>query len=271
MNSEWLTSPRTRRLLAALCLFTGLTAIGGGLELMWNPDGSIIRLPLSLLEHSPFRDFFIPGLLLAGLVGVINTIAGVLILCRHPRGDAEAMVSGSVLVAWIGIEVLFLRHVHWLHAAYLVIGLATAGLAAARENCIGQLANTIRTLTRVAVHVTIGWALCGATMGLLLAATCPPTALAGHALAAPVIFAAVSASYFRGPYAWPPFRAATIFASVPALLDLVIVAGFVQRSLSMFQSFIGSWLPLALIFLATWVTGTLRTNGHAGHVPQPRS
>jgi len=43
-------------------------------------------------------------------------------------------------------------------------------------------------------------------------------------------------------------------------------ASFVQRSLSMFQSFIGSWLPLALIFLATWVTGTLRTNGHAGHV-----
>lgn len=266
-----LTSPQSRWILAALCLFAGVTAIGGGVELMWNPDGSFIRLPLSVLEHSPFSNFFIPGLLLAGLVGGINTLAALLVLRRLPRGDAEAMVSGAVLVAWIVIEVLFLQHVHWLHGAYLMVGLAIFGLAAAREKRIGQLADTARTLTRVGVHATVGWAMCGSTMALLLGTTSLRTALAVHALAAPVIFAVVSASYFRGPHAWPPFRAATVFAALAFLFDLVIVAGFVQRSLAMFQSFIGSWLPLALIILATWMTGTLRRHALAGRVAQSRS
>jgi hypothetical protein len=40
-----------------------------------------------------------------------------------------------------------------------------------------------------------------------------------------------------------------------ALLDLIIVAGAVQRSLERFKSFAGSWLPFGLIFLVTWTTG----------------
>ena len=31
---------------------------------MNRPDGSSIGLPLSVLQHSPFHDFFAPGLLL---------------------------------------------------------------------------------------------------------------------------------------------------------------------------------------------------------------
>jgi len=42
-----------------------------------------------------------------------------------------------------------------------------------------------------------------------------------------------------------------------ALLDLGIVAGAAQRSLEMFTSVAGTWLPFALIFLATWTTGEI--------------
>ena len=248
-----------RVLLAVLCLFAGLTAIWGGLELVWSPDGSLIQLPLSLLEYTPFHDFLVPGLLLAGFVGGINTLAGVLVLRRHPRGDAEAMVSGAVLAAWIVIEVLLIRHVHWLHAVYLVLGLAILGIASARERRSGELANTVRVVGRALVHAVAGWALCGATMGALLATTSLGTALVVHALAAPVIFAGVSASYFRSPRAWAPLRTAIVFAVLVGLLDLVIVASFIQRSLAMFESFAGSWLPLLLILAATWMTGHLST------------
>jgi hypothetical protein len=41
------------------------------------------------------------------------------------------------------------------------------------------------------------------------------------------------------------------------LLDLVVVAGGVERSRAMFESFSGTWLPFALVFLATWGTGSL--------------
>ena len=50
-----------------------------------------------------------------------------------------------------------------------------------------------------------------------------------------------------------------------ALLDLVVVAGLVQGSLSMFGSLAGTWLPLSLIFLTTWVTGVLM-----GTLPWPK-
>jgi hypothetical protein len=232
-------------------------------------------VPLSLLEHTAFHDFVVPGLLLAGVVGGINTLAGVLVLRRHPRANAEAMVSGAVLAAWILIEVLLLRNVHWLHGVYLALGLTILGMASAREKRAVELANTIRALSLLLLHALVGWALCAATMGALLATTSLGTALFAHALAAPAIFACVSASYFRHPGAWGPLRAAVLFAVIVGLLDLVIVANFIEHSLAMFQSFVGSWLPLLLILAATWVTGTLACahaqEGRRHEKPAPRA
>src|SRR6516225_3430227 len=88
---DWL-----RRPLAALCLFAGLTSIAGGAQLILRPDGSIIRAPLSLLDGTPFQDFMLPGLLLAGFVGVSNTLAGALVLARHPLANGATLVAGGV-------------------------------------------------------------------------------------------------------------------------------------------------------------------------------
>ncbi len=261
----------TERLLAALCLFAGLTAIGGGLELVWSPDGSLMSLPLSLLEHTAFRDFLIPGLLLAGFVGGINTLAGVLVIRRHPRADEEAIVAGAVLATWIVVQVLLIRGVHWLHGLYLALGLAILGIGAAREKHAGHLADTAHSLFRVAAHALVGWTLCGAAMGALLATTSPGTALVVHGFAAPLVFACVSISYFRARHAWAPVRTAATFAVLVGLLDLVIVANFVQHSLAMFRSFLGSWLPLFLIFVVTWTTGTVRKHGPAVREVHARS
>jgi menaquinone-dependent protoporphyrinogen oxidase len=109
----------------------------------------------------------------------------------------------------------------------------------------------------VAVHGVVGWALCALTMGVVLRLTSLPVALVLHALAAPVIFTFVARHYFRARGARDPLITASAFLGMVALFDLVIVAGFVQRSLAMFGSVLGSWLPLGLIFGATWATGGL--------------
>jgi hypothetical protein len=49
----------------------------------------------------------------------------------------------------------------------------------------------------VLVHAFVGWALCGATMGIGMAITSLENALIIHAVAAPVFFSAVSRVYFR--------------------------------------------------------------------------
>jgi hypothetical protein len=38
-------------------------------------------------------------------------------------------------------------------------------------------------------------------------------------------------------------------------LDALVVAPLIERSYAMFRSFIGTWLPFAAIFLASWAAG----------------
>jgi hypothetical protein len=48
-------------------------------------------------------------------------------------------------------------------------------------------------------------------------------------------------------------------------------AGFVQRSLALFGSILGLWLPLVLIFVATWATGELHSIVPQTGTPQTRA
>lgn len=43
-----------------LSLAAGLSALFGGAVLTARPDGSILGMPLSVLDHSPFHDFLVP-------------------------------------------------------------------------------------------------------------------------------------------------------------------------------------------------------------------
>jgi len=101
----------------------------------------------------------------------------------------------------------------------------------------------------------VGWGLCGATMGMAMASTDIGRALVIHAFAAPAIFAAVSFFYFRRVGAFSPLRTAITFLAIVITMDFVLVALVIERSLAMFESFIGTWLPFVLIFLSTWLTG----------------
>jgi hypothetical protein len=108
-------------------------------------------------------------------------------------------------------------------------------------------------------------------MGALLAATNLTVALALHALAAPVIFTAIARSYFHARGAREPLATATAFVGIAALFDLVVVAGLVQHSVAMFGSVAGSWLPLVLIFGATWATGEILLMMPSTPVPRTRT
>jgi len=114
-----------------------------------------------------------------------------------------------------------------------------------------------RALPRLFAHAFVGWAICAAVMGLLLATTTTGAAIAVHAVAAPAVFTAVAWHYFRRRGARDPLPTALVFAGVAASLDLVVIAGLVQRSLAMFSSIAGVWLPFLLIVLVTCTTGAL--------------
>lgn len=112
---------RGRWLLAAMCWFVALTALGGGLALVLRPDGSLLETPPSLLRYSPFTSFLIPGVLLLVVIGAGSAIAGVLIARRSPLAPYAAFFAGSALFVWTVTEMVLLRTHHWLQIAYLSI------------------------------------------------------------------------------------------------------------------------------------------------------
>jgi menaquinone-dependent protoporphyrinogen oxidase len=112
-----------------------------------------------------------------------------------------------------------------------------------------------RSLPRLAVHGFAGWAVCAALMGGLLRVASPGVAGAVHAMVAPLVFVAIAAHYFGARGAHEPLPTALAFAAMFATLDAGVVAALASRSFAMLSSFAGTWLPLALVVLSTWVTG----------------
>lgn len=106
-------------------------------------------------------------------------------------------------------------------------------------------------------HALVGWGLCGATMGISLAKTTVARALIIHAVAAPIIFALVSAIYFTSFGYTGALTTAGGFVAVVMVLDVVVVAMLIQREFVMFRSVLGTWLPFALIFASTYAVGRL--------------
>lgn len=112
----------------------------------------------------------------------------------------------------------------------------------------------------VVVHALIGWAFCGAVMGIGLATLSLQSALVLHALAAPILFAGVSLSYFNRPDSYAPLMVAITFVVLVMAVDCFLVALVINRSLEMFSSLLGTWIPFALIFASTFVTGSARAH-----------
>lgn len=106
-------------------------------------------------------------------------------------------------------------------------------------------------------HAFVGWALCAASMGIGMSVTNLQTALIIHAVGAPIFFAAVSLIYFSRFHFIPPLQTALIFVGFVMVVDFFIVALLINRSIAMFESSLGTWIPFILIFGSTFLTGTI--------------
>jgi len=114
-----------------------------------------------------------------------------------------------------------------------------------------------RKVTTILVHAFIGWALCAATMGIGMATMSLESALIVHAIGAPIFFTIISLVYFNKFNYTTPLQTALIFVSFVIIVDFFVVALMINRSLDMFASLLGTWIPFTLIFTSTYVTGLL--------------
>jgi len=105
------------------------------------------------------------------------------------------------------------------------------------------------------LHAFVGWLLCAATIGIGMSLTTMEMALVIHAVAAPIFFAAVSMVYYSKFNYTAPLATATIFVGFVMVVDFFVVGLLINRSLVMFASLLGTWIPFALIFTSTLLVG----------------
>ncbi len=96
--------------LLALIIFQGVSGVLGGISLVYDPTGSLIRLPLHLLDGTPFNTYFIPGLILLTVLGVFPLFVGYGLWQRLRWSWTGALLTALALMIWIGVEILIIGY-----------------------------------------------------------------------------------------------------------------------------------------------------------------
>jgi len=119
-----------------LHLILSLNALIGGGALLLDPQGSLMGLQAEWLQQTPFDSYFIPGLLLFTLNGILPLFALATLLFQ-PRWQwanrlniyadkywawTYSLFCGIIVVFWITMQGLF-THYFWLQPVFLLIGL----------------------------------------------------------------------------------------------------------------------------------------------------
>ncbi|ATW26970.1 hypothetical protein [Candidatus Formimonas warabiya] len=137
MEKSLVKKPFTCQLLIFLHLFLGIGALFGGSTLIMDPSGGLIKMPLTLLEHSPFTSFLIPAIILFVILGVTPLIISYALITKRPWKGADqinifhemhwswaySLYIGFALIIWITVQVYFINRVAFIHVFYIAIGL----------------------------------------------------------------------------------------------------------------------------------------------------
>lgn len=110
--------------LGLIQLFVSVMAIPTGLVMVFDPTGSLVGLPLDLLDGSPFKDYLLPGLFLFIVNGIGHLVAGIFSLNKRIYSGNLGILFGVILVVWILIQLYYtLGIVHLLQPLFFVIGI----------------------------------------------------------------------------------------------------------------------------------------------------
>ena len=116
--------PAALWVLVAIIALLAIGGFQGGVSFIADPTGASLGAKLSWLERTPVSDFMLPGLFLAGVLG-IGGLALIVGLVAHRRWAWDGTIAlGAVLLVWIGYELLVLPMTSGLQFAMALVGLA---------------------------------------------------------------------------------------------------------------------------------------------------
>ncbi len=81
---------------------------------MKDPTGNDIQLAFSYLQHTPFRDYFIPGLVLFVVNGVFSLIVLMALTKSWKHAAVLVFLQGVLLTGWIVIQIILIEKLFYL-------------------------------------------------------------------------------------------------------------------------------------------------------------
>lgn len=126
-----------KNLLIILLGFLSIGAFFGGIGFLIRPDGSLFQMPVEILANSPFRSFFIPGIILLTTFGIFPAFV-IYGLIKKPESKflnslnlindyhfawTFAVYIGFGQIIWINVQTLILNSVDILHTIYSSLGI----------------------------------------------------------------------------------------------------------------------------------------------------
>lgn len=121
--------------LAAM-IFQSLSGLLGGCLLVYDPSGGFMKMPLSMLEGTPFTNYLIPGIILLVLLGVFPVFVVVGLIGKQ-RWDWATVLNvykdqhwawtyslyvSIMLIIWIDVQIMLIGYGAPIQIIYAFIG-----------------------------------------------------------------------------------------------------------------------------------------------------
>ncbi len=112
----------------------------GGIPLILDPSGGMLHMPRSLLAHSPFHSFLIPGIVLLTANGALSVAVFMAAVRRATGYENLVALQGFVIAGWITVEVILMRVVVRAHYVYWAVGLVliVCGITLRRDRRVAK-------------------------------------------------------------------------------------------------------------------------------------
>lgn len=126
----------SRYLLITAVAFLSVSGLFGGIMLMIDPSGSLLSMPLWLLDNTIFRTYLIPGVILFLFLGIFPafTLYGLITKRQFiftykvsPYSNKHwawvySLYCGIILILWIEFQVMLIGYGHYIQIVYALLG-----------------------------------------------------------------------------------------------------------------------------------------------------
>lgn len=105
-----------------LLIILGIAALFSGAVFIYDPTGRTLKMPISALDHSPFTNYLVPGIILFAVIGISSVIITVLTVKKIRYYELFIAYKGLILVAFIVAQFYLIEGTHPLQAVMLIYG-----------------------------------------------------------------------------------------------------------------------------------------------------